>query len=54
MPEYIVTYVVTQVRFVRLLADSEPQARDEIRVYHEQHDSERVSEAVQIISAEKD
>jgi hypothetical protein len=38
MPEFIVEYLLTQVRTARVAADSPELAKSEIRHYHGQHE----------------
>jgi hypothetical protein len=54
MSEYIVEYIVTQVRFARVNADSAQSAHDEVTSWHEQMDTNKVSETVIIRSVNED
>lgn len=54
MPDFIVEYLLTQVRVARLNAESEAHAREEIKHYHEQSNSEMEDELVIVIKVDKD
>jgi hypothetical protein len=54
MPEFIIEYIVTQVRLARVTAVSEANATQEIKDWHEQIQSERMAESVIINTVERD
>jgi len=54
MADFIIEYVLTQVRVVRLTANTMSEAQKEIKNWHEQHNSERINESVIIYKCDKD
>lgn len=54
MPEFIVEFLVTEVRVARLSAESADHAREEIKRYHNQHDSILDDELVIVLKVDKD
>jgi hypothetical protein len=52
--EFIIEYVVTQVRVVRITANSHEEAANEVKEFHEQHNSEKLTESIILISNEED
>jgi hypothetical protein len=54
MPEFIVEFLLTEVRIARVEAASEEIAKSEIKHYHNQHDSEMTDELVIILKVDED
>jgi len=54
MTDYIVDYVVTSVRSVRIIANTPEDAEREVKQYHQQMESEMIKEAVIILMTEED
>jgi len=52
--EYMIEYILTQVRFVRVWADTVDEAMKEVVNNHDIYSSDRVKESVVIMSAVED
>ena len=54
MSEFLIEFIVTERRFVRVQAPTESEARESVSLYWEQQGSEKMGEMVMIVSSEED